>query len=104
MTQKRYWLRGGINGVLFITFAWIILSGVLFFLEGRSEELVIVIMIYLYGLPLYPFSFISELVSGSSFSLYSPDFFGLILVIFSYFIIGAFIGYIYGKIKRRKNA
>ena len=83
--KKRYWLRGGVVGL--IVYAILLLIGIIWF--GYHMMFFI-----LTGLP------------WSAIILIIPkivDKIGIITTGLNAFIIGAIIGYIYGKIKQRKE-
>ena len=81
MTQKRYWLRGGLIIVLGI----LLLGPMLSYLD----------MMYMFTFGSIPM-LISEITGHGLMSSY-------FLAIIFYFLIGSFIGWICGKIKKRKN-
>jgi len=106
--RKRYWLRGGIVGGM-ILFLIMHLSRLLIFLSSYTKGFFLSIYtIFAIG----PLRFFSELFYGegslrlltvtSGVSKISyPTFLGTLILLLIYFIIGAIICLIYGKVKKR---
>ena len=96
-----YWLRGGIVFDLLVIIIFLLLY-VLWLIIGGSG---IYSLMNLILFPLYwifqvtrPVTFLEVFVFGS----FLPNFQGIIILLTIYFIIGAIIGWIVGKIKKRK--
>ncbi len=81
--QKRYWLRGGVIGILIPSLALFIPIG----------SLVIAPLRVLTHPVLYAFHYY--------FGITSNPFIPLVMVFVFYFIVGAILGWLYGKFKNR---
>ena len=106
MNQKKYWLRVGIGfslvGVLLLVVLELIERGPLGFLSSGSFDA--------FGFALgmfttYPYLFVSKLLgydvwNGERlFGGFGSNFFFYFITVLVWFIIGAIIGWIYGRIK-----
>ncbi|HEY4511652.1 MAG TPA: hypothetical protein VJH55_02315 [Candidatus Paceibacterota bacterium] len=93
--NKRYWLKGGILAVVINLVLFGFMYGCDSFIPIAGEGFGCGV---LFGLPLLPIlMFLGYLTSGNvSFSV------GLITAFVFWFLIGAILGWLYGKIKNKK--
>lgn len=104
MIQKRYWLKGG----LILSGLYIFLSAASFLLNEVFELDVTGMFFILLQAPLYFFyGFLGGRGGGffnglEAFAL--PSIIGYTFLVVIYFIVGAILGWLYGKIKSRKSS
>ena len=87
--QKRYWLRGGIAGLIFVILA----SFLMLANRDLAESLILST----------PIMWVNSLISYGLYFIFGSkmSFLASYIVWPEYFIIGAIIGWLYGKIKNR---
>ena len=97
-----YWVRGGIIGIL----SWLIIAFLAYFLSTYLESGFLVwILFILVILALFPTIFIqgeSVFTTGLD-ALNLPTALGYILIVIFWFVIGALIGFIIGRLKSKKE-
>ncbi|MEK7586691.1 MAG: hypothetical protein AAB453_02365 [Patescibacteria group bacterium] len=105
MTQKRYWLRGGIVGLFIPVIFW----GLVYILPEFFGLTLLSISVILWGIILIPPIYLIEFIFGDGTvikieqSIPISNLISVIIPFAIWFCIGAFIGWLYGKIKKRKN-
>ena len=105
-----YWVRGGlIGGLIAVVLDLIILSSGILFLNDLNannlsgyQRFVLYFIIIPMGLISFPLLMILVPLFGYGEAITAGYFFLPFVSIVSFFIIGAIIGLVYGKIKKRK--
>ena len=110
MDEKRYWLRGGLKASI-IPLIFVIIYGLTFMLNflNAPNSIIQLLFILLYVstillIPLFIFPFSKEILIINREGLPPfPSVLGIFTIFILWFVIGAIIGFIYGKIKNRGN-